>query len=636
VITFYLVAFSSSTQARIHRSRKPPKMVCTTRENAFQRRRITNELITSNTADNILSREGRSYESDNQINFESSFWLRNACHNGFVVIKEPKQPKRVLAQHEGINQHDKEVELIKESCIDEDADFYDQIKIKTRLYSPSADRYICFTKKGKIRPMRRTRAERLGNLCAFYENIVPDSTMTVNGEQSDAAHYVTFQSAYNKKWYLGFGPNPLKKNRKKRMKNSHFHRGVVYTRDGNKATFTRKMVSNPKKNRNLPALVKTDRCDFRFHTGRYTPHNVEKEWKGLYEHVSQNIDDNQADNIPDQKGKITKTANQISTDVYDSRNIKSKYRKKPYASKFKKSKSKHHKTNNKALKEANDNSFYKSKPTPQPHEQLSAQRLNSKIVSMEDEVTLSNGVVISSPASMENFKEQNETNAFDHKSILLNNDINNTSLINQERNSQNTSKHIDSNAFFLTNTPYSSSGSKKIFNSSPTRNKKISNTNKSYATPLFTNNDSGLNISTVDHVPISQEKTNIPEIKDSSLHSVSKNSHLEENLSMPLSIKPQSMIRRQKLLRRIDSLKRPKSAKNSKIFTTQFKKQFKDGSKYKSRLRQRRLRLKYLRQHERPVNSYLYMHNIPRKLKRRIPRQKATISPQTGIEVNGN
>ena len=43
------------------------------------------------------------------------------------------------------------VELIKESCIDEDADFYDQIK--TRLYSPSADRYICFTKKGKIRPM---------------------------------------------------------------------------------------------------------------------------------------------------------------------------------------------------------------------------------------------------------------------------------------------------------------------------------------------------------------------------------------------------------------------------------------------------------------------------------------------------
>ena len=457
--------------------------------------------------------------------------------------------------------------------------------------------------------------------------------MTVNGEQSDAAHYVTFQSAYNKKWYLGFGPNPLKKNRKKKMKNSHFHRGVVYTRDGNKATFTRKMVSNQKKNRNLPALVKTDRCDFRFHTGRYTPHNVEKEWKGLYEHVSQNIDDNQANNIPDQKGKITKTANQISTDAYDR---KSKYRKKPFASKFLKSKSKNHKTNNKALEEANDNSFYKSKPTSQPHEQLSAQRLKSKIVSMEDEVTLSNGVVISSPASMENFKEQNETNAFDHKSILLNNDINNTSLINQERNSQNISKLIDSNAFLLTNTPYSSSGSKQIFNSSPTRNKKISKTNRFYPTSLFPNNDSDLKISTVDQVPISQEKSNIPEIKDSSLHSASKNSHHEENLSIPLSIEPQSMIRRQKLLRRIDSLKRPKSVTNSKTYPMQFKKQFKDGSKYKSRLRQRRLRLKYLRQHERPVNSYLYMHNIPRKLKRRIPRQKATISPQTGIEVNGN
>ena len=44
---------------------------------------------------------------ENAINYDSSFWLQNACHKGFVVIKEQK---KVLAQHEGLNQHDEEGE----------------------------------------------------------------------------------------------------------------------------------------------------------------------------------------------------------------------------------------------------------------------------------------------------------------------------------------------------------------------------------------------------------------------------------------------------------------------------------------------------------------------------------------------
>ena len=82
---------------------------------------------------------------------------------------------------------------------------------------------------------------------------MPDSTMTLSGGQPDAAIYVNLQSAFNNNWYLGFGPNPLRKrrrNKKKKIKNSHFHRGIVYTRDGNEATLTRKMAHNPKKNRN--------------------------------------------------------------------------------------------------------------------------------------------------------------------------------------------------------------------------------------------------------------------------------------------------------------------------------------------------------------------------------------------------
>ena len=105
VITFFLVALSGSIQARAKKSRNLPKMVCTTQENAFQRRRMTNEIITSNAASSILDRNGKNYNFDDKDTFESSFWLRNACHNGFVVIKEHK---RVLAQHEGLTQQDKE------------------------------------------------------------------------------------------------------------------------------------------------------------------------------------------------------------------------------------------------------------------------------------------------------------------------------------------------------------------------------------------------------------------------------------------------------------------------------------------------------------------------------------------------
>ena len=105
VISLLLVALSSSTQARIKRSRKLPKMVCTTKQNAFQRRRLTNEIITSNDVSNSLDREGKKYNVENEINYESSYWLRNACHNGFVVIKENK---RVLAQHQGLTQYNEE------------------------------------------------------------------------------------------------------------------------------------------------------------------------------------------------------------------------------------------------------------------------------------------------------------------------------------------------------------------------------------------------------------------------------------------------------------------------------------------------------------------------------------------------
>ena len=106
MITFLSVALSDSTNSRAPRSRKLPKMVCTTKESTFQKRRLTNEIGTFNSINSIMEREkGNNLEFGNDIDYGSSFWLRNACHQGFVVVKEQS---KVLAQHEGLNEHDNE------------------------------------------------------------------------------------------------------------------------------------------------------------------------------------------------------------------------------------------------------------------------------------------------------------------------------------------------------------------------------------------------------------------------------------------------------------------------------------------------------------------------------------------------
>ena len=79
-------------------------MVCTTQESTFQKRRLTNEIGTSKSENRNMERS-EIKSIDTEINYGSSFWLRNACHKGFVVVKEQS---KVLAQHEGLSEHDNE------------------------------------------------------------------------------------------------------------------------------------------------------------------------------------------------------------------------------------------------------------------------------------------------------------------------------------------------------------------------------------------------------------------------------------------------------------------------------------------------------------------------------------------------
>lgn len=103
--------------------------------------------------------------------------------------------------------------------------------------------------------------------------------------------------------------------------------------------------------------------------------------------------------------------------------------------------------------------------------------------------------------------------------------------------------------------------------------------------------------------------------------------------ALPLQSSHQKFRRRQQLLKRIQSLKHQtgvlslSSQKHSIHYKNKHLKSLGGSKAIKERLRQRRLRMKYFRHHERPVTSYLYMHNLPRKAKRKTAPSRLTPSP---------
>ena len=491
--------------------------------------------------------------------------------------------------------------------------------------------------------------------------------MALTGGQPDTALYVTMQSAYNKEWYLGFGPNPQrKKGFRKKKKTSRFHRGIVYTRKGYKATQPRKMVTHQKKSRKIPFHVKTDRCDFRFHTGTYTPQNVENEWKGLFEHILQNVDSNLATHQKNQKRKITKTANKISSRNVHSTNkskVMSKFRTNPkyIASKHRKLISlRTHRTKSNSLKNSvkpisynnldrkekmqsdqiknftntlTSKDTYTNSSSSSPHQKFDYHGFAGRLNQLDGRMVSNDMAPLTSTWK----PYHNRTNFADssNTSKLLTDDIiYKSSLSSQNGNSQKPSNTIsvkiqsDSDA-----SPSSSSTSykKSKYPSQNIRNIKISK-HKS----IVISKHEGKNISAHD---IGNDKaiSNKQSTRSDANDELRERTPFSDVLQPSLRIDDEILARRKKLLRRIHSLKQQKSVMNSKSYPIRNELHLKSGTKsIKARLRQRRLRLKYLRKHERPVNSYLYMHNVPRKVKRRLPTIKTTLSSEPTSQVTVN
>jgi len=139
ITSFGVLSSSSSSWGQSRRSRK----------SRLLQARLTAAAAAASTADNEVGghhrRVAADYAEEGGGGGGEAFWLRNKCHDGFVVVKEKT---RVLAQHEGLDKFNTEIKLIKESCVAGDPK---TSSLMTRLYSPSQERYICFNRKGKVR-----------------------------------------------------------------------------------------------------------------------------------------------------------------------------------------------------------------------------------------------------------------------------------------------------------------------------------------------------------------------------------------------------------------------------------------------------------------------------------------------------
>jgi len=189
----------------------------------------------------------------------------NQCHHGYVAVL----PDRRVVSLDTNNPHNNLVELSRESCRSPNSSPWDPIK--TRLFSKSQQRYLCFNRRGRVRSVTPRRAELMGDLCAFYDRAEASPRHVDHAHPNPPTSYITLQSARNPKWYLGFGPNTPRARR---------NLGLNYYK-GHALSLPRKM-----KRGRVRHLKK---CDFRFVSGIFTPYDTPTKshpsWEGLFKQI---------------------------------------------------------------------------------------------------------------------------------------------------------------------------------------------------------------------------------------------------------------------------------------------------------------------------------------------------------------
>lgn len=122
----------------------------------------------------------------------------------------------------------------------------------------------------------KSRADRMGNLCAFYERALTSRRHQKYGHSNPPnGPYFNLQSAHNPRWYMGFGPTTPKGRRR---------HGLRYSPQGHALSLPRRMGRHDRRVR--PKA----RCDFRFYKGHFrsrkTPEvSQSSPWAGIFRKI---------------------------------------------------------------------------------------------------------------------------------------------------------------------------------------------------------------------------------------------------------------------------------------------------------------------------------------------------------------
>lgn len=242
--------------------------ISTTRKNQHQRNHQNSKYSNHNRNRSNRNRKNKQHNT-NQLRSQTKMdctvnpdpiWIRNDCTDGFLAIISDR---RVVTLNSRVDQHDNLVQLRSESCTSRNASLWEPVR--TRLFSESQNRYICFNRRGRLRSVPKRRARRLGNLCAFYERALASERhmkYSSGASEGDATPTIiptthfNLQSAHNPRWYMGFLKPGLK------------HIGLRYSPQGHALSLPRRMGRPAPHDKIVRPRTK---CDFRFYSGIFTP-----------------------------------------------------------------------------------------------------------------------------------------------------------------------------------------------------------------------------------------------------------------------------------------------------------------------------------------------------------------------------
>jgi len=188
----------------------------------------------------------------------NSYFFRSQCSdNGFMTVVK----NRVLVQTTGLDMFHRDAEFVVETCksrLESSSASLSSVSPIVRYRHKKSRKYVCFTKRGKVRTVSKRQVDKRGLLCMFYQQPVVEGDDVVQ-----ANTYHRLQSVHNRRWHLGFDH----RNSSLSMIKGTPHRGALPRRG---------KFYSPKK------------CDFKFFAGEFRTANSDgaEIWDGVFDLIN--------------------------------------------------------------------------------------------------------------------------------------------------------------------------------------------------------------------------------------------------------------------------------------------------------------------------------------------------------------